>query len=329
MDQSRIPSPVPTVRIIASCTNGKRCPVPPDLRLGQIAHGPLTQRLAAWTDRLQQGTTHRVAAVDLYRGHHWSVVRGLPTVAEAAGHKADLWVASAGYGLIPAEAHISPYSATFAASEVDSVWRVGDGDRRTALRAWWDSLQTMPGPVTGAPRSLTELASTTPDATILVIASPAYIGAMADDLSGARSSLTDPQRLIVISSRDESFPEWLAPHLVPSEASLSYLLGGSRGSLHARTARRILQESGAVPLRATTLVSLYTRLVSESQRPTPAARLKLGDENVRSFIRSALAVHGSLTCTAALRKLRSTGQACEQRRFAGLYAEVTRNANAS
>jgi hypothetical protein len=168
-----------------------------------------------------------------------------------------------------------------------------------------------------------------PSATILVIASPTYIGAMADDLSSARAGLADPERLIVISSRAESLPEWLVSNLVPSEASLGEMLGGSRGSLHARTARRILQQSDAASLRAATLVPQYTRLVSESQNTTAPVRLRLGDENVRSFIRDAIAVNRALTCTAALRKLRSSGQACEQRRFAGLFAEVTRSADVS
>ncbi|HSK78940.1 MAG TPA: hypothetical protein VLQ45_20975, partial [Thermoanaerobaculia bacterium] len=149
---------------------------------------------------------------------------------------------------------------------------------------------------------------------------------MADDLAGARAQLRNPQHLIVISSRDGSLPEWMTPHLVPSEAPLSGILGGARGSLHARTARRILQEAAAVSLRADVLVPRYDRLVSETESPATPARLKLADDDVRQFIREAIASNRRLTCTAALRKLRTTGQACEQRRFAGLYAEIRRKA---
>ena len=318
---------VQSVRIVASCTQGKRLPVPPDLRLGSISNGTLAGRLVTWKDRLQQSGVEAVAAVDLYRGQHWAVVRELPDVARAVGYQADLWVASAGYGLVPAEAHVRPYSATFAASEEDSVWRPSDGNRRTVLRTWWNGLQAMPGPAAGAPRSLTALAGITADAVILVIASPAYIAAMADDLAGARARLTDPQRLIVISSRHGSLPDWLEPHLVPSEAPLSGTLGGSRGSLHARTARRVLQEAAAVPLRAEALVSHYERLLATVESATVPTRLKLADEEVRRFIREAIEGNQDLSCTAALRSLRKTGQACEQRRFGGLYAEVRRMAD--
>jgi hypothetical protein len=319
-------SPVQAVRIIASCTQSKRLPVPQDLRLGSISNKSLAGRLVTWKDRLQQSGAESVAAADLYRGQHWAVVRELPATVQTVGYRADLWVASAGYGLVPATAQVRPYSATFAASE-DSVWREGDGSRLAVLRAWWNGIQAMPGPEAGAPRSLTALAGMDSDAVILVIASPAYIAAMADDLAGVRARLTDPQRLIVISSRHGSLPGWLKPHLVPSEAPLSGVLGGSRGSLHARTARRIFQEAATVPLRADILRSHYERLLGTVESATVPSRSKLSNEEVRRFIREALAENHGLSCTAALRSLRTTGQACEQRRFAGLYAEVRRMAD--
>jgi hypothetical protein len=328
MDQSRASteiSPVQTtLRIVASCTQGKRYPVTSDLRLGGIPKGPLDERLAKWKDHLQRSSANPVAAADLYRGQHWAIVRDLPAVAQAVGYRASLWVASAGYGLVSAEAKIRPYSATFAGSEEDSIWRPTDGDRRTALRKWWEGLQALPVFPAESPRSLTALADATPAAIFLVIGSPAYIAAMADDLVGVRARLLDPQRLIVISSRDGLLPEWLASHVVPSEAPLSGMLGGSLGSLHARTARRILQEATTVPLQADVLVRHYSSLISDVESTAGPARLKMADESVRSFIREAIMANRRLSCTAALRKLRMSGQACEQRRFTGLYAEVVR-----
>ena len=150
---------------------------------------------------------------------------------------------------------------------------------------------------------------------------------MAEDLAGVRKQLIDPQHLIIISSRDGALPEWLTSHLVPSEAPLCGVLGGALVSLHARTARRILQESAEEPLRADVLVPYYERLISEVESSTVPVRLKLRDEDVRRFIREVTAGNRGLTCTAALRRLRTTGQACEQRRFAGLYAEVMRRAD--
>lgn len=324
-----IPPVQAALRIVASCTQGKKYPVTSDLRLGSLPKATLDERLAMWKDRLQQSTADVVAAIDLYRGQHWAVVRDLPAVAQAAGYRAELWVASAGYGLVPADTKIHPYSATFTGSDEDSVWKPIDGDRRTALRRWWSGLQTLPVSSTESPRSLEALAGATPDAVFLVIGSPAYMAAIADDLAGARARLLDPQRLVVITSRDGSLPDWLGSHVVPSEAPLSAMLGGSRGSLHARTARRLLQEAAEVPLRADVIVPHYSALMSKAESVAVPARQRLADENVRNFIRETLAANGTLSCTAALQRLRMSGQACEQRRFSGLYSEVIRGANAS
>src|SRR4030095_10095970 len=174
--------PVQTIRVVASCTQGKTRSVPEDLRLGSISSGPLSERLVAWRGRLQKTREESIAAVQLYRGQHWVVVRELPAAAQQAGYHADLWVASAGYGLLPAEAPLRPYSATFSASDKDSVWRPGDGDRREVLRNWWNGLQTLAGWAAGTPRSLTALAAAAPDAIVLVIASPVYVTAIADGL---------------------------------------------------------------------------------------------------------------------------------------------------
>lgn len=52
---------------------------------------------------------------------------------------------------------------------------------------------------------------------LLVIASPAYVGAMADDLQGAARKLCRPERLAIVSSV-KGFPDELRDHLVRSRS---------------------------------------------------------------------------------------------------------------
>src|SRR5262245_42960354 len=108
-------------------------------------------RAERWWRRLSTHSTETVPAVDLYGGDHWSVARSLPEVAAASGFDAYLWVASAGYGLVPADARLRPYSATFAAGHSDSVCLARtDGTTRSKFaRDWWAHLGEMPGPRRG------------------------------------------------------------------------------------------------------------------------------------------------------------------------------------
>ena len=72
---------------------------------------PKEERCRMWTTRLEDDTVAPIAAHDLYCGDHWAVAKGL--AAGAQSRRVELWVASAGYGLVPASAPLKPYAATF------------------------------------------------------------------------------------------------------------------------------------------------------------------------------------------------------------------------
>src|SRR5262245_11141361 len=91
----------PTIHVIASCTDRKRLPVPLELRLREISGVRPQIRAERWWRRLSTHESRNIVATDLYGGDHWSVARSLPAVAVANGRSAQLWVASAGYGLVP------------------------------------------------------------------------------------------------------------------------------------------------------------------------------------------------------------------------------------
>lgn len=309
-----------SVRIVASCTLRKRLPVAPDFCLRSLADRQFSERLSAWGERLYGHKGNTLEAADLYCGGHWAVVRELSKVAEESGFQAGLWVASAGYGLIAATQRISSYSATFSSQEADSVWRASDGNRQAISQSWWDGLQSLP--LAAGTRSIGVLSAEAPGAPIMVIASPLYLAAMARDLADARTQLSDPSLLILISSQSPILPSWMLPHLISADMRLSGLLGGSLGSLHARTARRILREADAVPIRADVLGPRFERLASSEGRVETPKRQRLSDREVRDFILAATATSASGSCSATLRSLRLSGQACEQRRFTRLYADV-------
>jgi hypothetical protein len=113
----------------------------------------VTGRAAEWLRRLAETKCETVPAADLYAGAHWRAAR------EAAGLAGRAWVASAGYGLIPFDAPIHPYSATFAPGEPDSVVPPKAKSRPADPADWWDALAKWSGPAPGAARRLADLAS--------------------------------------------------------------------------------------------------------------------------------------------------------------------------
>lgn len=314
----------PTVHIIASCTDRKRMPVPEELRLRRMAHASASARADRWWNRLSEHGSATVPAVELYAGDHWSVARTLPEVAETRGFRAHLWIASAGYGLVPADAPLRSYSATFAGGQLDSVvLPAANGGRSSDFtRDWWRRLSELPGPVRNTPRSVVDIVRSDPRAHIVMFGSPDYVAAMESDLLAAVAAASYPDRIIVISSRARFAHSGLGPHLIPSEARLQRKVGGARTSLHARVARKILDEVNEWELSAAVLRAHYTRVLASSADVQTFDRTRLTDRQLQRFIRTELRRAPSTSCTRALRALRDGGQACEQSRFKQLFHEV-------
>ena len=149
------------LHIVASCTDRKRVPVPRELHLREVRDMEARARARAWWAHLwTQAHEQRTCVRELYAGDHWRVVQELPALAREARLRPHLWVASAGYGLLPAGAAVRPYSATFGRSHADSIARGATGRESVeAHRQWWRALSEERLPDSRAPRSLHHLVS--------------------------------------------------------------------------------------------------------------------------------------------------------------------------
>ena len=95
------------VRVVVSCTDRKRLAPRPDLQL-RTYPDELTSRAAAWLARLDAVASPPVPAGELYQGEHWSVVRRLEPAGAAVGSRVEVWIVSAGYGLLRPDELIEP-----------------------------------------------------------------------------------------------------------------------------------------------------------------------------------------------------------------------------
>ncbi|WP_433144090.1 hypothetical protein ACQPZ8_49795 [Actinomadura nitritigenes] len=304
----------PDVHVVVTCANRKRQAVAERLQFRNLDVDDFEGRYTEWVKRLSFGSP-RVPASQMYAGEHWQVAK---TLAETAGPGASLWVCSAGYGLISAEAPIEAYAATFAVGQEDSVAENTEGTRR-----WWSGLTTWTGPQPGQPRSITELAARNPNSIIVAVLSEAYLRACSDDLSQAASQLKDSDNLSIIGPSGRC--REIERLVVPVTAALRPAIGGSLLSLNVRAATHVLAASrdNGIPFRRSHLTRLMAEATAAApkevgQRP-PGTRLT--DDEVRSFIRSSLDL-GPTSATRLLRQLRASGQSCEQARFKTLFNDV-------
>jgi hypothetical protein len=299
------------VHVVVTCANRKTTPVPPQLRLGSMPGCTTAECAREWIARISgPNDTPRLPAEDLYSGEHWMIARQLQAIPAGGGIR--LWVCSAGYGLIPAATQIRPYSATFSGQR-DRVPGGADGARR-----WWQALTAWEGPEPGGLRSIRELVAADPSASFLLALSAAYLDACRDDITAAIKELPDPDRLLVISAgaRNAGF---LAEVMVPADARLQAVLGGTRQALNARIAARLL--AGGITSRE--MATCYLAELLASQPPVPRyERTKLSDEEVTAMIAGRFAQASAMSASRMLREFRDAGYACEQQRFTDLHRQV-------
>lgn len=300
------------VNLVVSCAKRKTWEPRASLCLRAVrSGGPIRRRAVAWAARLAPQAAVG-PATDLYAGEHWQVVRSVA----AQSSSVRVWVASAGYGLVRLDTPLSAYSATFASGQPDSVCVAGGAAATAALPEWWAAVAEALAPHDG-PRTLAAVARTYPDDFMLVALSTAYLAAVAPDLRDAALALTS-ERLAILSAGGR-VPDTIAPFLLPARGELVGQVGGTMNALNARLARRLIQELGPEPFtysRCQATVEGWSRQLAHHLRP---ARRRLSDREVSEFIRRQLELAGPASPAALLRRLRASGRACSQARFAALF----------
>lgn len=296
-------------------------PAPMRLRAENLPRGSSKQRCQAWIRRLEQTDVSLMPAQKLYMGEHWQVALSLPGVGDAAGLPVELWVASAGYGLIRDDDLIKPYAATFAAGAPDRVAGKDGASRPLGNRDWWAELSLWRGPTPGNPRSLSELAGQNPADHLLIALGSAYLHAVLDDIRYARTLLRNSALLLVVSAGTRPSGH-LASNLIPVHTAHQYFLGGTRVSLNTRAARWLISTWRDHRFNPTAIASALAGI--RRQPAMKANGKRMSDAEVSAFIQTQLEKQPSLRKSALLQKLRSQGQACEQARFAGIFEQVVR-----
>lgn len=307
------------IQFVVTCAKAKRGRIPARFRLRSVRPRNVNAAADSWTDRLREAVGPTVPAFELYRGDHWKAASDVAAVAAGVGGRA--WVCSAGYGLIPFDAPVRPYSATFTAGDPDSVSRLIAREATDVNAAWWDAIAEWEGPLAGTSRHLVDIAKQAPADLLVVTVSEPYLRALTPDLLAARSRLSSPRRLLVLcGGAPAEHP--LADNLVRWDSRVQ-IVDGALASMNARVARRLLQD---VQPRRLTLAAARERVASWAttapSRSRPE-RQRVSDEEVREFIRDHMKTCPSLSPSALHREFRDSGLACERVRFLSLLQAIS------
>jgi hypothetical protein len=290
---------------VVACSQRKRTRPPTELRLSSVDAAP-EERAVQWRRRLDEVRATPQRAEDLYMGDHWSAACKAYILAKRYSSRTELWVISAGYGLIASSKAIKPYSATFANGSDDSVWRgTQDGDRQERLQAWWKMLPhdaALPDLLRGD------------NGTVVIAAGALYLTPLATDLANVLEDDLSGDRVSIISAGTRGNGA-----LLPASGRFRAAVGGTDGALNARLLALLAADASVHRFRRSAMSAMLTQKASRMPATKRNAGKAVRDEQVMHQINYIRRRYPSISRTQALRELRCSGVACEQSRFASIW----------
>lgn len=287
--------------VVVTCTDRKSVQPSAELQIRNLRAVGLDARVQAWRHSID-AATDRHPIRSLYQGETWTQVAVLKRAVERAGFSPRLLVASAGLGLVDIRADAPAYAATFSPGHRDSV-----GTSTYETQQWWQALNP-PGQ---------DLELLLEDPTVLVI-SKAYADAMAPRLAHFADR---PD--VVIFGGSVAVPPALR---IPADRGLRKALGGTSTSLNLRTASAWFELLPEPELACHRDHAGWTAWVAGAREPDNYDRTRLTDGAVQAFVMKLHAEDPTISRSRALRLLRDSGLACEQKRFAHLFTSTLESA---
>lgn len=295
--------PARHIVLVAACSQRKRLPAPPDLALSSVT-GSADDRIHEWRRRLARVSAPRSKALNLYAGDHWHSILDAYVAASSFSSRVDLWILSAGYGLIPGDKAIKPYSATFTARTPDSVWRgPSDGTRQERLQAWWRTLNHQ--------TTLGELLPSR-NGSLIVVAGAAYFTAIETDVQELVSDGSEALSIISAGTPGNGA-------LLPVSGRLRAAVGGTDSALNARTLRYLARSVDEHQFERERMAKTLTDLARRTKPTIRRRGRSTTDAVIAKTIRSFRHRQPGISRTQALRELRASDIACEQDRFATIW----------
>ena len=305
-----------TVALIVPCTKTKSRPAVAAMHFGALPQGECATVVRAWQMATRAQSTTRAGA--LYSGNGWNFALRAKQVLGA--HQ--LWIVSAGFGLVSEDEFLPAYAATFAPEANRVADQICDqGLPALAHAAWWKAINAARG------RTQMPLHATFAhyDRVILALSAPYLAAVRADALLLAEQ--LGPQKLWLVAMETRALPSPLRECAVFGSSDIENLIGGTRVTLNLRALVWWLEE--VVPVagwdRAAQQKEICRRLC-QVEPVAPRRVQSLSDEEVVEWIRAQRARAGDTWPrggkTGLLQALRASGRSCEQKRFTRLCERV-------
>ncbi|MEK8030993.1 hypothetical protein AACH06_09220 [Ideonella sp. DXS29W] len=298
--------------VITNCTARKRSREQV-ISSAEIKHAASVRDLAGQWVRLTRGRPTVAAAGELYGGRSF---RDAAVAAESC--QGDLYVISAGFGLVSNTALLPNYALTIADGEGSIAAMLAHFDASAA--DWWAALCAE----LGSPGAVARLLRRRQDALVLLALPSTYLQMVGPELGDLTAQELRRLRVFTSLAGARQLELRIADCVLPYDDRLNDVEGhaGTRTDFAQRALRHFVEVLHGQELSLAEGRSAVLHALSRHQPPATKARVRATDDEICSAIRS-FGESGSHGVSRLLRRLRDERNiACEQGRFRDLWRQV-------
>lgn len=303
------------INLITTCTNGKHYGSGKVLSLSQFTSGrtPSNVLVNSWCNALNEAIdqSETVCVKDLYKGGHWATAKSILDL-----YHVDLWVISAGLGLLHHKDNVVPYKATFAIGYNESIPLYSqEYGGKTFHRTWWKNITERSFFKSKHPASIVDLMKKNKKDYFIICGSPDYINAIELDVINGLEYLVDASKQLLIITSNK-INDRLAAYFFKTNQNMAMWLKCNMLMLNVSVAKYIVKEFTSRQLVDLKKLSLS---LSDELKELPGREVKKGirhsPEEVKSFILKIMQQKPGVSATHALREFRDSGNSFEEKRF--------------
>jgi len=308
------------INLITTCSNSKTA-TNDTLKLCSIKQDfdNLHNLANKWSNLIDQmmHKNYGLCASTLYKGGHWS-----NALKATSGLDVDLWVVSAGLGLLHSDDFAINYQATFSSGQADSIPLYGLSKTESSQR-WWHYLCKIRTSYSKL-NSISTLMQERCDEIFIIAGSNVYIEAIYCDLIDGMMHLTNAtEQLAIITSKNSSYEKCNLKdnNLFSSKRMMSWLkcnMTSLNVSLANKLITILIKNDYDLIAAKKTIINKLDELPSIIK----STNIKCTDMDLRKYIRNEIEFNSSVSATKCLLKLRKNGLSAEEHRFRTIFSEI-------
>lgn len=298
------------INIISSCTNSKKQTSLEALKIENFnAEMYLGDVIQIWNRDIEEKVGPKYKAIELYKGCAWQASLDTKT-ALSNKFKTDLYVASAGYGLIHSETKIFSYDSTFASSTSNSLSKFINTSKRSANVEWWNSINSF------------SVSSFPKESYFFIVLPHEYLIAAQDTIEQLIEIFNS--NVFIFTANKHSIPSFMKNNIIKFDSRFNNFQTGVISNMLQRAVSWLSSEivEKNIQISHKELQRYIESQMAIYEVFKMPIRTKLTEEEICENIKKMITNELISSATHGLRRFRKLGFACEQKRFGKLYKQM-------